>query len=168
VVVLITGVSLFLLAFILHVLVWRIAVPHRQGTSLVLLLLTVGIFGFLTIYVFRPPILGLSPLRLLLALFLFSSLGTTYIILFSAIEADSPTLTIIELIERNARDGIGQDEIVRVISAHSFLRRRLDQMLFDGMVVKIGDRLFPSAQGRFLTSLILAYRKLLRRSSIAG
>jgi hypothetical protein len=166
--VLIAGAGLFAFAFVIHVVIWRFRVPRHQALAVVLLFLAVGLIGLSAFAGFGLDALHLTPLRLVLAIILFGSFGVSYLILFSALEADSPTMTIIGLITANGDRGICREELSEAMANHSFVQLRLNQMLHDGMAYRSGDRLLPGAQGLFLTKLILWYRRLLGREHIGG
>jgi hypothetical protein len=163
-----TGTVSFVVAFAIHVILWRIHVPRHQAASLALLFVAVAIVVLVTESVLDPALFGLSPLRLALAVILFGSFGVVYLILFSALEADSPTLTIIALIQAGGRHGVSEHDLLRAMAGHSFVRLRLDQMVRDGMAVRRGDRLHPSSQGILLASLVRQYRILLCRTHAGG
>jgi hypothetical protein len=168
--VIIVGIALFLTAFAIHVALWRISVPKRQGRMLAVIFLVVLIasLGLLL----SPPAAAIGPKfslpRLVLTVQFYCSLCTVYFILFTAVEADSPTLTMIELIFRCREQGIGREDLLRQIELYSFARLRLDQLLRDGMVIANGERLRPTHKGRVVINLILSYRHLLGRTQIGG
>ena len=164
------GVALFLIALAIHVALWRIHVPKRQGRVLgiiflMFLVVWVGLFLLLAVLSIVPEF---SLPQLVLTILFYSSLCIVYFILFTAIEADSPTLTMIELIFKYRDHGIKREDLLRKIELHSFAQLRLDQLLRDDMVIVDGARLRPTDKGRVLISLILGYRRLLGRTQMGG
>ena len=106
--VLLYGSLLFMAAFVLHVVVWRIRLPKRQTKAL--LFIFFGVLACGSLLLFKYPgtiiILGLHPpvavpeyCRIWLY---FVSLTLAYMITYSAIEADSPSLMIILKIAKPA------------------------------------------------------------------
>lgn len=168
-VVFLTGAVLFVIAFVIHVIAWNICVPRHQATVLLLIFLTIGIVGALGVSIFGgSEDLSLSPLRFALAVLLYLSACTTYLLLFSAIEAETVTFTLIRLIRRNGSRGISYEQLVQEMANHSFVRPRLQQMIDNGILVQVHDRLFVGPRGRLLAGLVLYYRKLLGKRQAGG
>lgn len=153
------GTGLFLLAFVLHLAVWRSRVPRRQLGTLVVLFAAVLVAGLIAGAFYS----WTSWVRPILAIGLYGSYVVVYVILFTAIEADSPTLTILGLIQARGDRGISHDELARIMAEHPYFQIRLGQMLRDGMAVKTGDRLVAGQHGHLLAKLVLRYRALLGR-----
>jgi hypothetical protein len=160
--------GLFVMALVIHLIWWRLGVPRRQSAALVGLFLATAICGFTVIHAgdFFPGETSLP--RLLLAILLFGSFCVAYLILFSALEADSPTLTLIWLIAETGPRGIHRDDLMRAMERHSYVRLRVDQMIADGMAVETSSGLRLAAQGLWLSSLVLLYRRLLARKHVGG
>src|ERR1700722_6896911 len=95
-----SGIALFLTAFAVHAVLWRIHVPKRQGRMLAVIFLVVLSAGVGLLL--SPAAASIDPdfslLRRILTILFYCSFCTVYLILFTAIEADSPTLTMIALI----------------------------------------------------------------------
>lgn len=166
--VLLSASGLFVVALALHLVWWRLKVPRQQLAALLGLFLLTAACGFTTICA-GDFFTGELPLpRLLLAILLFGSFGVVYLILFTAVEADSPTLTLLELIAETGSRGIHSNELVRAMERHSYVQLRIDQMIADGMVVETPPGLRLAAQGQWLSSLVLFYRRLLGRTHVGG
>ena len=167
-IVLFGGVGLFAVALLLHIMVWRIHVPSRQAGALIAVNLVVAILGFGALYASRSKGIELSGAKLLLAIEVFGSLAAIYLILFSAVEANSPTLTILNLIHANGSQGISDERLRLEMSQYSFVPSRINQLLQDGMVIETSDGLRLRSRGRLLISFILFYRSLLNRNFAGG
>lgn len=166
-IVLIEGTGLFLTSFAIHVMLWRARLPRHQWRALFLVFAIVaGIAAALHIGLGLSSH-GLTSPRLILTILLFGSLAVTYMILFSALEADSPTLTMIELIRQRRSNGVDEAELSAGFLEQTFPRVRLEQMLHDGLVENAGGHLRVTAQGRRVASLVLPYRRLLGRGDVA-
>ena len=167
--VLLGGGALWILAYVVHLIVWHIRIPRRQAASLLLCFLTVGAAGAAAIFsLVSAGLLVSSPLRLILTMLFYSSASAIYFLLFSAIEADSPTLTMMAIIGRCGRGGISHDRLIEALNEHAFIRPRLDQMLRDQMLIEIDGRLHAGPRGRLLASVILSYRRLLGEPQAGG
>jgi hypothetical protein len=159
---------LLAVAFAVHLIWWRLKVPRRQPLALLVLFLTVALCGFATIYA-ADLFAGELPLpRLLLAVLLFGSIGVVYLILFSAMEEDSPSLTLIRLISEAGPRGIHRAQLLKAVEGHSYIKVRIDMMISDGMAVETATGLRLASQGLWLSSLVLFYRKMLARTKVGG
>jgi hypothetical protein len=166
--VLFAAAGLFAGALLVHFVVWRIRVPKQQAATLIVIILTVGILGFLLLFSFGSEDVALSGARLLLGIGVFGSVAAIYLILFSAIEADSPTLTMINLIQSGGIRGISEDDLRLAMSRYSYVNARIDQLLQDKMVIETAHGLQIQPSGRWLCTFILFYRRLLFRSHAGG
>ena len=160
--VLLIGTGMFALAFAVHVLLWRVRTPRRQLWTLIMLFLLVSLIGSALLLWFGAAD-ALIPAELVLALVLFGSYCAIYLILFSALEADSPTLTIIGLIERSGKSGISREDLSRAMATRAYIPTRVQQMINDGMAICVDDRIYAGVNGQRLVSLILFLRRLLNR-----
>ena len=166
--VLISGLALLAIALAIHVIWWRIKVPRRQPFMLAMLLLSVAVCGFAVIYA-ADLFSGELPLpRILLAFLLYGGGGVVYLIFFSAMEEDSPSLTLIQLISEAGPRGVHRDELMRVVERHSYIKVRIDMMISDGMAVETPAGLRLASQGLWLSRIVLFYRKLLSRKIVGG
>jgi hypothetical protein len=166
--VLISGLALLAIALVIHVIWWRLRVPRRQPFVLAMLLLSVAVCGFAAIHA-ADLFSGELPLpRFLLAFLLYGSGGVVYLIFFSAMEEDSPSLTLIRLISEAGPRGIHRDDLMRVVERHSYIKVRIDMMVSDGMAVETPEGLRLASQGLWLSRIVLFYRKLLARKIVGG
>ena len=100
--ILLYGLSLFFLAFGIHLIIWRVHLPQYHSKTLLLTFMGTFFLGVIFTPLFPRGGLwalflphGLFELVHVFLLFLFLTLA--YIITYSALEADSPSLVIINL-----------------------------------------------------------------------
>jgi len=167
----ISGLALFVAAFLIHIIVWRIRVPARQLLTLMHVFLWTFVAGIAAIVILQLNGKLAEPISLagllLIAMF-YGGLCVTYLIFFTALEADSPSLTMINLISAGADRGITIEKLRARAIANSFVEARIEQMLQDGMAVQSGDRLYMGPSGGLLSSIVLFYRHLLGHSAAGG
>ena len=166
--VFVSGLALLAIALVIHVIWWRLKVPRRQPLTLAMLFLSVAVLGFAAIYAADLFSGGLPLPRLLLAFLLYGSGAVVYLIFFSAMEEDSPSLTLIRLISEAGPRGIHRDDLLRVVERHSYIKVRIDMMVSDGMAVETPTGLRLASQGLWLSRIVLFYRKLLARKIVGG
>jgi hypothetical protein len=165
-IVLISGLALFFIAYFIHATVWRIRPPRHEWRTLIFIFSGVTATALAVVpYGSETQRLGLTLPRFVLTLFLFGGLSIVYLILFSALQADSPTLTMIRVIRHHRTDGITTAELSANFASRSYPRERLDRMIEDGLVQSVDGRLRIAPQGKRFASVVLSYRELLRRPS---
>ncbi len=162
-----TGLAVF--AFFIHVLLWRVRVPRREWRALVLVFTVIAVLA-LTAVLISPRLarFGMSTPRLILAGLLFGGLGIVYLILFSALESDSPTLTMLQLVRQHRRSGITESELAHRSAKRAYARVRLQQMLRDGLAEQAGSRIRATRRGKRVTLIVLVYCRMLGLGRRAG
>jgi len=165
---LIYGGGLLLLAFVLHVIVWRLRVPKRQGRGIVcvfLLTLIAGLaLGVTTEYAkgnfwdhaFDQMISSSN------WILLYISYTLAYLISFTAIEADSPSLVMVKQIMESGEKGLIPETLEKRIVNDDLVMPRIGDLLRDKMIIKERGHLVLTAKGRFLSQLFMYQRTLFR------
>jgi hypothetical protein len=115
-----TGVSLFTIALAVHVIVWRTCLPRRQLFTLAIVFILTPIAAILFGALMNDFIFKILPMGIVLIALFYFSLAFDYVILFSAIEADSPSLTMIALIQQRGLEGIRREELETLMTLQEF------------------------------------------------
>ena len=130
-----TTLELLLVAFLIHVLWWRIHMP--KNTSLVLL---VFFFSFMLIslafFHFIEHEAVSTKFKEVQFIMLYMSYALVYIILYSAIEQQSPTLAIVHYIHLCDSDGCDSLSLYEVLSANNQITNRLALIERSGWIMK--------------------------------
>lgn len=158
------------LLFILHLTWWRIARP-RRGRPVLLGLFIVGgvllapVVGFLLSWI------GIEPLSFIQ--WLNVGLGTVafalaYVVTYSALEADSPTLSLIRHIASSGRAGLREAELREFMSARPFLGARIAALIEEGMVQQREERIHLADHPYTLFRLVLLHRDRVLRIKCPG
>jgi len=166
--VLVYGSLLFGLTFVLHVVWWRIRLPKRQTKVLLLIF-----FGFLCVelfilqrYTLKISIFGLHPPSDVFEYFqlaiYFISLTLAYMITYSAIEADSPSLLIVRKISDAGKSGLSQEVLERGMGDRVLVEPRIRNLLIDKMVEMREEKYLLTKKGFLMTLLFKSYRNLMR------
>ncbi len=165
---LIYGSILVASAFALHVIIWRIHLPKRQTKTLLLLFFGVLSCGslFLLIYAAEITIFGLHPPDTVLDFFqiwlYFISLTLAYMITYSAIEADSPSLLIILKIAEAGETGFDKNILNHELDDSVLILPRLNDLLVDKMAVLEEGKYRLKLKGILLARLFTFYRNIMR------
>jgi hypothetical protein len=147
---LIAGLALLAISFIAHLVIWRVCAVKRPILALLGIfaaapLLTALISGGIAIHPVPPSLSVTDIVRI--ALF-YVSCALVYICVYSAIEAQSPTLAIVTCIASRGGAGCTEPELAELLTAETGLRERIGLMEAGGMVVLSGDRCALTPQGR--------------------
>ncbi len=149
--------TLFLLgiALTVHVLIWKLRLPRRQMRALAL-----AFAGVYVSWLIATSFMGI-PLFMLLHITLFyTACSLCYIITYSAIEADSPTLSLMRFIDRQGPGGVSSETAEKFLAQHLFVNARLAALIDSGMIVFRNDRYIVAGQPSLFFRLILDFRKL--------
>jgi hypothetical protein len=150
--VLSVGTGLLALSFIVQVVLWRLALPRKQTAALLFLFLIVPLIVFDAAAVSGHAI-RLSPAELTRAILLYVSCSLAYIVLYSAIENQSPTLAIVSHLATVGAAGCTDPEIFTQFGTEDTLSNRVLAMQQGGWVSRDGDTMRLTPQGRFYARL---------------
>jgi hypothetical protein len=161
------GILLFLAAFFIHFVIWKIHLPEKNQT-VVLLKVFFGVFIFgiilfettsnLSIFGIKPPGAFLEYVQLFL---LHSSLTLAYIVSYSAIEVDSPSLYMILAIAKASGEGLAEEKLYFFLNDAYLVLPRIKDLAEDAMIYTEGGRYKLTSKGIFLARLFIMCRKIL-------
>jgi hypothetical protein len=129
-------IALFGFAFAVHWLIWRIRIPRRQTLALLLIFLGSLLLG-LWVLALMPELH--APVRSGPAAFLQVSqfhvaMALVYIVVYTALEEQSPTLSLVKFVAEARESGRSWAELVAHLEAIQTLQSRLEAMLRDGLL----------------------------------
>lgn len=167
---LIWGGGSFLLAFLLHLAVWRIRLPKRQTKTLLIIMFSVlgaalvmlKFFGagLAARYGWPVPVTVGDYLHLTL---LNVSLILSYMITYSALEADSPSLVIALTVAGAGAEGMTEDDFRNFVNDDRLVKPRIKDLVLDKMAYLENGRYRLTFKGLMLARLFILYRNLLGR-----
>lgn len=157
---------LFGFALLVHIAWWRIALPRRQLPALLRLFIIVfGLVGALAWaaghFSICPWVQTLAFADWLTVAFFYGSLSICYLITFPAIEAHSPTLSLIYALSKRGENGMSHEEVRAFLERFQFISARMEALVADGFLVKSGDLLTLPERSYFLFRVLLVYRKVI-------
>ena len=163
-IVLILTAATLLAAFLFHLVWWRVRLPLHQLKALLL------IFGAFfaaasLVLLFSPDFSSLASafaawfVWLYFALF-YWAMAFCYVITYSAMEGDSPTLSLTREFARRGEDGMTRSEIEGFFAQRPVIGARIAALVKDGVLIpkESGYRLVPGSY--FFFRLILGYRRV--------
>ena len=173
------GIGLFLTAFVIHILIWRIVKPSKQMLWLTIVFIVLPICG----WIIFSTLTGAhsedgtgwtaTPLNTFLILLLNLLLSAAYIMSYPPIQAGCPSLKIILAVNASRAEGMTADAIHRIFSEDILVSERLEDLVNDGLIfVKrdtTGDDLLSlknetiviSWQGYIIAHMFALYRRIL-------
>lgn len=154
-------------AFALHLALWRIHLPRRQTRAILLLFFGTGggTLALLPWLVASLPALGLrSPpaLESYLSLAVFITAATlSYMITYSAVEADSPSLVMALAVRGAGPSGLSIDDFHARLDETVLLEPRMRDLVRDGLCRLEGHRYSLTPKGWRMARIFLLHRRLL-------
>lgn len=154
----------FLVALIIHVVWWRISLPGNTMKALFLLFL-----AGLIIVGAGTAALSESLSATLYSLGIFGAGSLCYLITYTAIDSDSPTLTLVAAMAERGEHGMTAADIEAFIKARPFVKSRFDQMVRDGLLRADKEGRYELS-GTSMTALRLfdTYRVVVKRPTKGG
>ncbi|MDO9084370.1 MAG: hypothetical protein Q7U56_13925 [Humidesulfovibrio sp.] len=157
------GLALLVGMLLVHVLRWKISLPQNQLAALLKLILAVAALwlalnlGLGLAEVSLGP-LPLAPVPCVLVLFFYLALSLGYVMLFSTIDADSPSITILLALHAAGEQGVTAEELARRTGMDRFFASRIERMLADRMIAPADGGFVPAPKGLFLLRLVGLWR----------
>jgi len=91
----------------------------------------------------------------------FISLTLAYIITYSAIEADSPSLAIVLTINSAGSYGLEEEVLDKIMTNDILVKPRIRDLIIDKMVYVDGEKYKLTPKGLLLVRTFIFYRKIL-------
>ena len=154
----------FSAAWLAHLMLWRVRLPQAQlKTLLVLFFLTCcAAVGFAWSSDWSHFLLGegSAPIGFLYFSLLYWSAAFCYVITYSAMEGDSPTLSLTRHLHRKGAAGISHEEVEDFFRQRPFVGARVKALVTDNIFIEEegGYRLSPGSYLFF--RVILGYRRV--------
>lgn len=167
------ALGLATIALLVQFSLWKIALPRRQSRAIVVIFAGTTALGLFVNIVQPFGAAGGLYLHstydfLAVALFQFATL-CAYIITYSAVEVDSPSLLITLLIEkgRDSRQdrlhkSLTERDLRSILNDDVLVRPRLRDLLRDGHLSAQNGQMQLTSKGRKFVAIFIAYRALLR------
>jgi hypothetical protein len=165
---------LFLAALLVHLLIWRLRKPGSPLKALLAIFFAVAAAGLAGLH-FGEGVLasaGLAvlpgPAAYLHVLTCFIPMALAYTINYTLLEWDSPTLTIVTMIENAGERGLAEAELVRLADNLPFIQSRIRSLVSDKIIAEDGGRYVVSPGRHFCYRFILFYHRLLKTDTRRG
>lgn len=161
------SIGLVFLAFALQVIIWKIRIPYLQTRAIVLIFLGVLACSLGAAFVLSQGVPGWQrflPADIFayghIALFVISCL-LAYIITYSALEAESPTLAMVRKILAAGPGGLDKTSFDQSMTADLLVMPRCQDLLRDQLAHLDADRYKLTPKGKLIANLFIHYRRLM-------
>jgi hypothetical protein len=157
------AVPLGILAFAVHVLIWRASRPRNSGVALLAVFVVVGMLGggaFLLWGWHSGTIDWLAGAQTLL---LYLAGMAAYINTYPAIEADSPSLVLMQELRRAGEKGMSRAGIHQMFNDEVVFTPRVLDLVNENMAIREGDHLRLTAKGWAIARIFGTFRRLTGR-----
>lgn len=165
--VLFWGTLLWVLSFSIQFMIWKLYLPQRQTRALLLIFFGVLVSGCAALAampdisiwgVAKPGNWGMFADIALL----FTSFTLAYMITYSALEADSPSLVMVLKVNQAGEAGLSKSVFHEQMNDALLVDPRLRDLVTDKMVVQVEDGYRLTDKGRTMARLFIGYRRLLK------
>jgi hypothetical protein len=153
--ILLNSLILFAAALGAHFMIWKIRLPRQQLKALLVIFAAIFLLWLIFAIAFALPLVTV----LHIALF-YGSVSLCYVIIYSGIEADSPSLSLMRFVAERRREGRSVEEVAHFLAQRPFVKARLIALQKSGLVREENGRYFISGKGSPGFRFILGYRKL--------
>ncbi len=145
-------------AFCVHLLLWRWRVPNSQLKTL--LIVFVSIYSASIAFSAVSVACLASLLEFLYFSLIYWSAALCYVITYSAMEGDSPTLSLTRHLHRKGVAGISHEEVEEFFRQRPFVGARVKALVTDNIFIEESGG-YRLASGKYLFfRLILGYRRV--------
>lgn len=164
--ILVAVVALVILIAV-QVVVWRLRTKGGHYLALSGLALAVLVGSLVTVAALGsvdPPPVPFVPQTILEVwnfVMLYAAMALCYMITYSAVQADSPTMAILLLIEGAGGRGRSRDELLAELDDAVLVVPRLNDLIIGDLVELQGGRYHISRRGSLLARIYMGYRSLL-------
>ena len=148
----------FACSWLIHLVIWRVQFPNSQLKALLIIFLstwvTAVVFSVFSVWA------NTGLIDFLYFSLIYWSAALCYVITYSAMEGDSPTLSLARYLHRRGDEGVSHEEIEDFFRQRPFLGARVKALITDNIFIEEqgGFRLSP---GRYLFfHTILLYRRI--------
>lgn len=121
---------ILIVSFLFHVLIWQLFLPKREQIFIVVNFTAIYIASF-----FIVDYSGFGVWEHIYGFLLYNSVVFSYVITYTAISEDSPSLTIVRKVFEKRKEGCHERDLNRVINDDLIVKDRILPLEKSGMIV---------------------------------
>lgn len=172
--VLVYALILIVIAFLIHLIIWKKYIPPNQTVILLLIFLStliIGIILFITLKNNLRIFKVAAPANIYeyfqLCIF-FISVSLAYIVTYSALEVDSPSLIMVMHIASAGKQGLKKGLFDEKMNDEILIIPRIRDLVNAGMICQEQGVYRLTQKGRIIVSIFRIYRRILRKKRKGG
>ena len=172
--VLIASPLLFVIAFFLHLLIWRFRIPENPAKTILMVFFFVLVVGVLLLR-YAPlessivESISLANLGECLHVSLvFMAFLSTYYFVYGALEDESPSMFTIMSVANASENGLSERDLNELITDELFIKPRMDYLVEEQMVCLQDGKYRLATKGKNFISLIKFFQTIMKLSMKAG
>lgn len=163
----VASAAAMVLLFVTQAVVWRLRRPgHYTGLTVLALLVlaaSLGTCAWVQASAAGPSlVLPHGWVEYWSFVMLYLTLAVAYMITYSAVQADSPSMSILLMIREAEPHGLTQADLVRRLDDDALIVPRLQDLVIGKLAVRTGDRYVITDSGSRLARIYIGYRRLLK------
>lgn len=168
------GLALFLIAFFVQLVIWKIRLPRNQIKALLQIFFLVLAIGVSILFkscgsnYFFGIALPRTMFEITQLSLLFISLTLAYMVTYSAIEVDSPSLVMILNVAEAGRAGLDKKSFEEKMNDNILVKPRIKDLLTGGLAYLDEGRYRLTPKGALLAGIFIKYRKLIGTTEKGG
>src|SRR3972149_9401835 len=164
--ILTTGIIIFVICLVLHIVIWRWWHPKRRVIALFLLfiilplLFIIGYVGLERLVVV-PSVLSFTMAGWLSVYLFHFALASAYILSYPAIEAVSPSLAISLMVGDSNLHGVVHEDLLHVFDDEIVLEPRIQDLIEAGLIIESNGYFMGTHRGAKFVRCFMLLRRLL-------
>ncbi len=160
---------LLLAAFSVHVCVWKIRLPRNHSKALMFIFLSVLAIGILGAFVWGRTWIGMADFgEYFQIIAAYVAVMLAYVVTYSGIEVDSPSLVMVLDVDRAGPEGLAQECFIRDMNNERLVLPRINDLLKGGLAELDNGLYRLTPKGKAVARLFCFYRWLLGKKHKGG
>ncbi len=154
-IVLFFGTASFLIAFVVHILIWRIIKPTKQIIWLIAIFVILPILVYFILFYFSRISIDYQerfityPFNISFIIIWHFLLSVAYIMSYPAIQVDCPSLKIILVVSTSMPQGLTLESISAIFSEDNFFSCTLCNLVMEVLIYFKDGKFLVAKRGRF-------------------
>jgi len=153
--VFLVSTALLALAWVIHLVIWRVRLPRRHIATL--LVVFAAVFAGWLVAGLSTAISCVEHFQIAM---LYGSAALSYVITYSAIEGDSPTLSLMQALAKMGDEGLSDSSLDAFVAQRPFVKARIAALIQSGLVREENGSYVLDGKPSLFFRLILGFRKL--------
>lgn len=157
--ILFCGIILLLAAFLIHFFIWKFRLPKHHTKALLAIFALVYLCNIIVFLIFLAFHSYYDFIQFSL---LFVSLTLVYISSYSAVEVDSPSLSMLLIIAEAGPEGLPKEKLYDIMTDAFLVKPRIIDLVNDKILFLDKDKYKVTRKGAVIAKMFILSRSLLK------